>query len=551
MRYLVGFVFFFLFVVSFGNVQNYGFCGRKEIELWGLGFQDKTLKLAFSDEVKDRQTRKEIAKYVLTALAIGGGQFYVNLGAGWLGKEVPLVLLFCEMGRELVEMDLLLKKKVRQILSDLSDERIYEYWRSVSLLGSKLVDSIYVEVMPVYANFIYLRDAVMLSSVSIEVLVGIAGGKSEEDFVVDDDLVSLLREKLSDIVNTSREFSPLRRMIRASLLVNESKHRMIDGKIASSIQYGISKDRIGGIYCDEMPVMELIGQYFRLISKPFTIRMFDKEITINGAIDLIGRGIEAQRKEIDVNLEKAIEVMGEGWIWSAGKLVWKKKEDIAKLVDKLEDKIKTVPKWKFWVKQKNERLVHFVLAEFLGRGSNVKESLPIEVDGKLVKDFINDCLNWLNQKVSAYEGIDRYRFYVSYVNGEKEDGIWTLYLREVSLGRLPFVRAFFYGVDIAVEMDTVNKRFYKMLLVKLNKGILKWVKADVRQMFWDTVSELWEKERSIVWRTVKLLATVQQYSYAIDRRIIRPWFLLRGWIMDKDGWDIGMFDGLVFEGQDE
>ena len=523
------------FLLAFLLILPVSGYGEAENRLVGISFSRDSLRLVvMRDLAKDSQS---FARGVLSGLLLKDGQMYVALSPDkFLFSQVPEALIFSFAGDILVSADIALKRRIREILGDLSDKDVFDFWQAASEGQEEVPKGLKVSLLPLRSEIIRLKDGFLIKDLVLQVDVACENASP---------IVDILRERLNKAVLEDAEFAPLRQLAYEWLAAQYIKelHRLdgLDFQGADFIDTGRFLFVRQNVPFD---VIRKVNLYMRETRRPVEIMFNGWKIGIYGLIDFTGLLRNADIKKVDLSVADALKRLGKFVLTDDFRLVFSSIDKQALVRDWFR-LFELTKDWRFWrwIGQRRAQLL-VLLARIVPIDMDIDSIQGVHLGLYIRGDF------FMEQALSLLRsaGLERLLYPkigdadVKYI-GLFDPGMLAKDKAEklkgyIRLGWLPFMAAFDKGRVVAARLNGPTRDFFSGLLEGNHQLVNKFISRAIRDEFWSAVKDVKIIYNDSLKQAVYLLLLADEFRPFVDPRVASPWPMVVSYVLEEAGIDL-------------
>ncbi len=205
------------------------------------------------------------------------------------------------MGRVLLDSDLILKHRIKAIVTNLSDAKVLAFWKQALEKGDIFNSgSVELWVKPGKVLLIELKDGLLIKQAVLEV---------ELENVVNKTLwLDIVKPGIEKAINEEPGFKPLRDLFRVLICSQWYKERVLQGE-KRPFNYIIDSRQIGGVFNISRMDFSDVRAYNNLFFEKRFIALGKRELSIFGAIDLTSTLQQSEIEKINADVNKAVKAV--------------------------------------------------------------------------------------------------------------------------------------------------------------------------------------------------------------------------------------------------
>ncbi len=528
------------FLLAFLLVLPVSGYGSPDNRLVGVSFSRDSLRLVV---VKDLpEDCQSFARGFVSGLLLRDSQMYTALSPDRsLFSQVPEGLLFSFAGDILVSADVALKRNIRNILGDLSDKDVFEFWQRASEGQEDVPRGLKVSLLPLRAEIIRLKDGFLIKDLVLQVDVACENASP---------IVDILKDRLNKAVLENAEFEPLRRLAYEWLAAQYTKelHRL-DGLNFQGADF-IDRGRFLFVR-QESPfsIIRKVNSYIKETRRPVEIMFNGWKIGIYGLIDFTGLLRNANIKKVDLSVADALKRLGSFALTDDFRLVFSSMDRKALIRDWFR-LFELTKDWRFWrwIGQRRAQLL-VLLAGIIPADIDIDSIQGVHLGLYIRGDFfMEQALSLLGSA-----GLERLLYPkigdadVKYI-GVFDPGMLSKDKAEklkgyIRLGWLPFMGAFDKGRVVAVRLNGPSRDFFSALLEDNHQLANRFISKAIKKEFWSAVKDVKIIYNDPLKQTVYLLLLADEFRPFVDPRVLSPWPVIVSYVLEESG--IDLFSGPI------
>ncbi len=535
-QYLIG---LFCCIVVFSSQLVFG--EDLTNDLVGIKFSDTSYSIVTEKQCPKKQAVRKFFE-LWSALVLPEGDFFIDLRADrGFTYQVPSDLLFVKWGGLLSDVDLQLKASLREIISDISDPVVRNFWQSYIKEKKAKPIELRIVIEPALASIIALNDGVLIKNLELKVTV------NEPKPTV---LGELLSQRLTMQINQSSDFIGLRSLAKTVLLAQYIREQSALGKINVPFRSEFGKKRLLSVKSSsEIAVLSNVQSFIRLSIVPIRIFLDGYKLKIKGAVDFASMMSVCEVKQIPITVSEALDRLEQFYLTDVGKLKISSQNPEDLINSYIKDK-QMVPFWKKFLPKYKKEVIALHWAESLILEDKKLTELGIKlgskIKGKWLKRAIRELVRsigqssrWINLLPDNAQIVFIGQFDPHLLPKEKER-----YLREtIKSGVIPFVSQLNKGEIVGMKIDERNKNFLLALLDVDKKGINRVISSNIEAQFYQAVRRIKIDFEDPFLKDVFLLSLVDTYKKMIDPRIVSIFPFIRSFLLEFSAVDLN--SGLI------
>ena len=537
-------LFLCLFIpFSIGYAKENGDDGR----LVGVKFSKDSISFVLTND--DAQLDAEVGRQVLAGLVIRDADMYVGLSpAKSLFSQLPEPLLFSFVGDILLEADIELKRRIKQILSDLKDKEVFDFWQKVAEGSEEYPQGIKASIVSMPAEVLRLKDGFLIKELPLTVEVT---GKRPSS------IIELIQERLNNLLQNNEKFLSLRRLSYSLFAAQYLKElKRIDSIDFNGSAFIDSQGLIAVKSLDVLRKMRKLQAYISRSKQPIEVMFEGYKMKIYGLIDFTSLLKNVEVKELDLTVDEAISRLGRFERMPERMIVFSQlnKSDVIKDWMRISELAKDWRVWR-WMGRRRAQLLSVLSCilpcEEMDIFASQSVRLGLYVSGSFFREAARDLLKLagLNPDfVSDISDMD-----VKYIGAfdrgilpqEKERKL-KKYLK---LGWMPFLCAFDNGRVVAIRLDSKSREFYLALLEGKKTIVNNYIDKRINHDFWNAYKDVKILYNDPLKQAIYLLLLRDEYRAFISSEIAELWPQVYSYVLQEAG--IDLFSGPVIVPNDK